>query len=90
MSDNSKILADASQAQLLLENEMLQDAFKILQETYTNALIDTLVEETAKREHLWKAIHAVGKVRDHLRIILEGGKLTRRELDELAYMQTRK
>jgi len=43
-----------------------------------------------KRERLWQAVHVVGKVRDHLKMLLDGGKLAQAELDNVAFLQTKK
>ena len=54
------------------------------------AMLYTMPEETDKRERLWQAVHIVGKVRDNLKLILNGGRLAQAEIDNVAFLQTRK
>lgn len=91
MSDKlAKAIGDAAHAGRLLNDEFLMNSFETLRTTYLNAMLYTMPEETEKRERLWQAIHIVGKVRDHLKITLDGGKLAQAELDNVAFLQTRK
>jgi hypothetical protein len=76
--------AKAMRAQDLLDNELLSDAFKGLEESYTSAWRATGIEDVAAREKLFIAINIVGKVRDHLTAIVTNGKLAQAELKELA------
>jgi hypothetical protein len=74
----------AMRAQDLLENELLSEAFKGLEDGYAAAWRATGIEDVAAREKLFLAINIVGKVRDHLATILTDGKLAQAELKELA------
>lgn len=74
----------AMRAQELLDNELLSDAFKGLEESYTSAWRATAIDDVAAREKLFLAINIVGKVRDHLTSIVAGGKLAQAELKEIA------
>ena len=47
-------------------------------------LCRTAARDTDARERLWQAVQIVAKVRDHLTGVVTGGKLARRELDDLA------
>ncbi|HEX5242548.1 MAG TPA: hypothetical protein VFW23_04735 [Tepidisphaeraceae bacterium] len=76
--------AKAMRAQELLDNELLSDAFKGLEESYTSAWRATAIDDVAAREKLFLAINIVGKVRDHLSSIVAGGKLAQAELKEIA------
>jgi hypothetical protein len=76
--------AKATRAQDLLDNELLCDAFKGLEDSYTSAWRATGIDDVAAREKLFLAINIVGKVRDHLTSILTNGKLAQAELKELA------
>ncbi len=74
----------AAQAQRLLTDAMLADAFKGLEEAYTGAWRATLIDDVSGREKLFLAINIVGKVRDHLQAIVNNGKLADAELKALA------
>lgn len=87
MSDEIKLTAErekAAQAQRLLTDEMLQGAFKGLEEAYTSAWRATTIDDVSSREKLFLAINVVGKVRDHLQAIVNNGKLAEAELKALA------
>ena len=74
----------AMRAQDLLDNELLSDAFKGLEDSYTAAWRATAIDDVAAREKLFLAINIVGKVWDHLTAIVTNGKLAQAELKELA------
>lgn len=82
--------AKATRAQDLLENELLSEAFKGLEDSYTAAWRATGIEDVAAREKLFLAINVVGKVRDHLTSIVTNGKLAQAELKELARTAARR
>jgi hypothetical protein len=74
----------ASQAQRLLDDPMLAESFKGLEEAYTAAWRATTIDDVSGREKLFLAINVVGKVRDHLTAIVSNGKLAAKELKDLA------
>lgn len=74
----------ASRAQQLLENELLQEAFQSLEQSYTQAWRSTLIEDVPGREKLFLAINIVGKVKDHLVKVANSGKIAAAELREIA------
>ncbi|HLH72676.1 MAG TPA: hypothetical protein VKX96_05275 [Chloroflexota bacterium] len=76
--------AKAARAQELLDNELLSEAFKGLEDSYTTAWRATSIEDVAAREKLFLAINVIGKVRDHLSSIVTNGRLAQAELQELA------
>ena len=86
----AKALSDAAHANRLLNDEILMGVFDSLRTTYLEAMLYTMPEEPEKRERLWQAVHVVGKVKDHLKLLLDGGKLAQAELDNVAFLQTRK
>ena len=73
-----------ARAQRLLEDDLLAEAFATLDAEYTKAWRTTAARDTDARERLWQAVQIVAKVRDHLASVASGGKLARRELDDLA------
>lgn len=86
----AKAIGDAAHANRLLNDEFLMGVFDSLRSTYLDAMLYTMPEETTKRERLWQAVHIVGKVKEQLKVILDGGKLAQAELDNIAFLQTRK
>jgi hypothetical protein len=76
--------AKAMRAQDLLDSELLSEAFKGLEDSYTSAWRATGIDDVAAREKLFLAINIVGKVRDHLTSIVTNGKLAQAELKELS------
>lgn len=80
----SRAMALAAHAQTLMEDEILQGAFDELEASYIKAWRGTQARDTDARERLWQAVQVVGKVRDHLANIVAGGKLAKRELEDLA------
>jgi hypothetical protein len=85
-----EIAAKAMRAQDLLDNELLSEAFKGLEDNYTAAWRATTIDDVAAREKLFLAINIVGKVRDHLAAIVTDGKLAQAELKELAMTAERR
>ena len=86
MNENQlgEAVTKAMRAQDLLDNELLGEAFKGLEDSYMSAWRATAIDDVAAREKLFLAINIVGKVRDHLTSIVAGGKLAQAELKELA------
>jgi hypothetical protein len=80
----------AVRARQLLEDEMLVDGFKVLEEAYALAWRSTTIDDTAGREKLFLAINIVGKVRHHLQQAVTNGKLAAAELKEIAETAERK
>jgi|SRR5215472_4683896 len=75
----------ASRAKLLLDNELLQEAFTSLEQQYMDAWRRTGVtpQDTYARERLFQAINIVGKVREHLNRVIAGGKLAKKQIEEI-------
>ncbi len=93
MADEYKLRNDEAKArgaQDLLRNDLLAEAFKGLEDSYTNAWRSTTIEDVGAREKLFLAINVVGKVRDHLTSIVTNGKLAQAELRQLAETAERK
>lgn len=92
MSDDKlhDALTRAAHARDLLNNDLLSEAFKTLESSYTDAWRTSAVDQVAAREKLFLAINIVGKVRDHLQGIVNNGKLAQHELDELIKLSERK
>jgi hypothetical protein len=93
MSDENKLIRDtgrAIRARQLLDDEMLVEAFKMLEDAYTLGWRNTSAGDTAAREKLFWAVNIVAKVRDHLTAAVTNGKLAQEELNEIAQTAERK
>jgi len=93
MSDESRLdraVTKAVRAQELLDNELLTETFKTLEENYASAWRSTVIDDVAGREKLFLAINIVGKVHDHLNAVIANGKLAQAELKELAQIAERR
>ena len=93
MSDESKLqeaAAKAVRAHELLESDLLDEAFKGLEDSYAAAWRATTIDDVNGREKLFLAINIVGKVRDHLTGVVTNGKLAQAELKELAQTAERR
>jgi hypothetical protein len=83
VADEFKLRQDqerARGAEALLKNDLLTEAFKGLEDSYTAAWRATTINDVSSREKLFLAINIVGKVRDHLTAIVANGKLAAAEL----------
>jgi hypothetical protein len=83
-------VAKAMRAQDLLDNELLVEAFKGLEDSYGAAWRATTIDDVSGREKLFLAINIVSKVRDHLTSMVTNGKLAQAELKELAQTAERR
>lgn len=93
MTDEHKLIRDsarASQAQAILDNELIKEAFNELESAYIATWRASKIDDAVGREKLFLAINVVGKVRDHLQAIVMNGKLAERELAELTAAAERK
>ena len=86
----SEAATKAVRAQDLLDDELLTEAFKSLEDNYTAAWRATTIDDISAREKLFLAINIVGKVRDHLAAVVANGKLAQAELKELAQTAERR
>ncbi len=83
-----KLLRDqdlAAKAEQLLGSSLLRESFEKLEQNYMKAWRDTGTAEgeTLKREKLWMAINLIGKVQEHLNIIVQNGKLAKAHLAQI-------
>lgn len=89
MTDDKLLKArtDGSRAQTLLKDELLQDAFKALRQSYSDKLMATSIEQGSARETLYQAHRLVGEIEKHLQWVLDNGKLAQAELDQMIAAQ---
>ncbi len=93
MSDEHKLIRDNSRAlgaQALLENDLFNEALTTLEAEYIKAWKLSELRDDDGRQRLWQAVQIVGKIKDHISSILNGGKLAQAQLKELAETSERK
>ena len=81
--DKDKQIRLGKQAERLLSDPLLKQAFEDLLELYKQEIFNTKFTEDDKRTYLWVAYNLVDKIRGHLQSIMTSGKLTQQELDQL-------
>lgn len=87
MIDEMKLARDAeraTQAQRLLADPLLIEAFAELEKAYIEHWRNTHIDDARGRENVFIAVNVVGKVRDHFAHIIANGKLASVDLSELA------
>ena len=78
----SEEVSRSHQAKQILENKVFQEDIESLKKIYSEALLEkTGAKESDTREKLWIAYNVVGKVEQHLKSILETGKLAEKQLE---------
>ena len=76
-------ISRSQQANQILQSNLFQESIETLKKLYSEALLDkTGAKESDTREKLWIAYNVVGKVEQHLKSILETGKLAEKQLEE--------
>lgn len=86
MTDEDKLLAAAnraSRAKALLEDPLLKETFERLDAEYVKAWRESDARDDDARHRLWQAINLIGKVRDHLGIVLANGNLAQAQINQL-------
>lgn len=73
-----------AQAEQLLRNEMLTEAFKTLEQDYIKAWAGTEPSDVQARENFWRATQILGDIRRHLLKVAQHGKLAQKQLNDLA------
>ncbi len=82
-------IARRARAEVLLRNELLQEAFDKLEARYIEEWRASQFRDTDARERLWGAVNVLRKVKDHLAQIVSDGKLAQREVDRLTERRRR-
>ena len=76
-----RAMCRAAQAEALMRNELLVEAFAALDAQYVNAWRVTPARDVIAREKLWQAVNVLGLVRQHLAKIVSDGRLAQAELN---------
>jgi len=73
-----------------LENPIFKESLEELKKLYTQSLFNTGAKESDTREKLWLAYNVVGKVEQHIKEILDTGKLATKQLEDFRKQQESK
>lgn len=76
-------IARAKRAALLIDDELLREAFATLEADYTKYWKATDARDTDARERIWLAMQVIGKVQGHLNAVLLNGQIAQQDLDML-------
>jgi hypothetical protein len=89
MSDDKTqaAISRGARAKAILTDELFAGSLLALEDAYIKAWRETGVRDTDARERLWQAVQVVGKVRDHLSLMVGDGRLAQAELDALIAAQ---
>ena len=79
----SKEVSRGEKAKLLLEEPLLKEGFGTLKIEYKEALLQTKHDDDAGRKVLWQAYHITDKVENHLRTVMDTGKLAAQQIQQL-------
>ena len=75
-------VSQSNKAKQLLDNPLFKESLDKLKKLYAESLFNTGAKETETREKLWLAYNIVGKVEQHIREILDTGKLANKQLED--------
>ena len=84
--DHNKLGSEVSRgekAKLLLDEPIIKEAFETLKKEFQEAILNTKHGEDAARTTLWQAYHLTDKVENHLRTVMETGKLAAQQINQL-------
>lgn len=85
MADNFNLdQARGSRAEGLLKDELLSEAFQALEDGYIKAWRETTALDSAGREKYFLAVNVIGKVKEHLQMVVANGKLAQKQLEDMA------
>jgi hypothetical protein len=80
-----KAMERATQAQQLLDNDILKEAFSDYEAACLNAWKSAPPRDVDGRERLWQAVQVVGKVKSHLETMVANGQLSARQIERDFY-----
>ena len=72
-----------NKAKVILTDPLFQESFEQLRELYLTAWEKTTMKDSEGRERLWMMIANLGDVKAHLTTVLETGKMSSKQLDDI-------
>jgi|TARA_X000001388_G_C2186347_1_gene105688 hypothetical protein len=83
MSDLHKETSRGTRAKEVLENDLFKETLDILKKSYEEAIFQTTPTDDKGRFSIYLAYQILGKVENHLRTVMETGKLAEKQLQDL-------
>ena len=83
MDNKEKQVRQGKRAEQLLNDPLVKTAFEDLLKIYKQEIFNTSFADDEKRRYLWVAYNMVDKIKGHLQSVMESGKLTQQELDQI-------
>ena len=83
MDNKEKQVRQGKRAEQLLNDPLVKTAFEDLLKMYKQEIFNTSFADDEKRRYLWVAYNMVDKIKGHLQSVMESGKLTQQELDQI-------
>ena len=86
MQDDDRLRRDldrAARADRLINDELLQEGFDKIEAEYIAFWRDSAVLNTEGREKIWQGLQILGKVKNHLAVVLRDGAIAAAELNQL-------
>lgn len=77
------------QAELVLRNEIYQEAFVIIKAELFNQFQDTKYPQSSKRDEIWRQMQVVSSVENHLSNVMHTGKMAQETLLQKAKRKTK-
>ena len=74
----------ASRAKLLVEDEIIVEAFKALERAYHDGWAQSELHESKKRDTMYLALQVLGDVQKHLMNVISNGVIAQSELEAFA------
>lgn len=87
MTDRELDRQRGQRAELLLNDDLLKEAFDTIEAEYIKAWVGSPPRDTEGRERVWQAVQIVGRVKTHLQSVAATGRLSAKELDDLAKLE---
>ncbi len=76
-------IARAREAELLLENPLLNNSLDLIERTWEEAWRSTAPNDTDKREQAYRMLYALTEFRSELRTVIETGKMAVKTMDTI-------
>jgi hypothetical protein len=76
--------AKASRAKMLMDDPLIVEAFSELEASYIRLWRESAARDAIGREKLFIAVNVVGKVREHLQLVIANGSVADEELRRLS------
>jgi len=83
MSDALIDIQRGDNAERLLRDPLIVEAFELIRAEYIAAWESAPARDTEGRERIWAHLQALGKVRAHIETVAATGKMTKKQMESL-------